>query len=204
MCAIEGVGTEKVDQKQFSEYVDLSYRKVYQTAYRLTGNRPDAEDLTQEAFVRAYRKFNDFQGDRPFENWILRIVSRLFLDLLRSRKRRIQASSIDAALMCDSGDLVTPQFAMDGCTPESCLMENVLDEDLEIVMSSLSPSQRLLVVMADVEQMPYAEIAVLMEKPLGTIRSRLHRIHRLMRDRLEQTQRANGSPSNKILRPVLG
>src|SRR5688572_32095795 len=76
------------DQKRFNMLMDETYRKVYNMAYRLVGNRPDAEDLTQEAFYRAYRSFGDYEGDRPFENWIFRIVTRLFLDLLRNRRRR--------------------------------------------------------------------------------------------------------------------
>src|SRR5687768_10473305 len=81
---------------RFNELMNESYRKVYNMAYRLAGNRADAEDLTQEAFYRAYRSFADYEGDRPFENWIFRIVTRLFLDLLRNRRRRIKAVSYDA------------------------------------------------------------------------------------------------------------
>src|SRR6185436_4152842 len=89
---------------RFNELMQATYRKVYNMAFRLSGNRADAEDLTQEAYYRAYRSFDDYQGDKPFENWIFRIVSRLFLDLLRSRRRRIQAVSYDAPLPTGSLD----------------------------------------------------------------------------------------------------
>ena len=81
------------EQVRFNELMDATYKKVYNMAYRLSGSRADAEDLTQEAFFRAYRSFRDYEGDRPFENWIFRIVTRLFLDLLRTRRRRVKSVS---------------------------------------------------------------------------------------------------------------
>jgi RNA polymerase sigma-70 factor (ECF subfamily) len=175
-----------------------TYRKVYNMAYRLAGNRADAEDLTQEAYYRAYRSFDDYQGDKPFENWIFRIVSRLFLDLLRSRRRRIQAVSYDAPLhSAATDDTVYFDVPDSGPTPEHLLVDAHLNEDLQAVMESLSEEQRLLILLADVEQMPYAEIAELMDKPIGTIRSRLHRTHKMMRERLERLRR-----SKEIARPA--
>src|SRR5215831_7407171 len=92
------------DQTRFSELMEFSYKKVFNMAYRLSGNRPDAEDLTQEAFYRAYRSFSDYEGDRPFENWIFRIVTRLYLDLLRNRRRRVKTVSYDNPLQREGGD----------------------------------------------------------------------------------------------------
>src|SRR6478609_8601577 len=89
------------DQKRFNELMEETYKKVFNMAYRLSGSRSDAEDLTQEAFFRAYRSFHDYEGDRPFENWIFRIVTRLFLDLLRNRRRRVKSVSYDTPLQRD-------------------------------------------------------------------------------------------------------
>src|SRR5579862_2641074 len=87
---------DRADQSsEFNRLMEGSYRKVYDMAYRLSGNRSDAEDLTQEAFFRAYRSFGSYEGGRPFENWIFRIVTHLFLDLLRTRRRRVEAVSYD-------------------------------------------------------------------------------------------------------------
>jgi RNA polymerase sigma-70 factor, ECF subfamily len=176
---------------RFNELMRASYRKVYNMAYRLSGNRADAEDLTQEAYYRAFRSFDDYQGDKPFENWIFRIVSRLFLDLLRSRRRRIQAVSYDAPLPgAATDDSLYFDVPDTGPTPETQFVEGQLSEELQMVLDSLKPEQRLLITLADVEQMPYAEIAELMDKPIGTIRSRLHRTHKIMRDRLERLRRS--------------
>jgi RNA polymerase sigma-70 factor (ECF subfamily) len=174
---------------RFNELMQATYRKVYNMAFRLAGNKADAEDLTQEAYYRAYRSFDDYQGDKPFENWIFRIVSRLFLDLLRSRRRRIQAVSYDAPLPTTGDDTVFFDVPDSGPTPESHFVDTQLSEELQMVMESLSAEQRLLITLADVEQMPYAEIAELLDKPIGTIRSRLHRTHKLMRERLERLRK---------------
>lgn len=181
------ITASKVDSGSFDQLMEATYRKVYNMAYRLAGNRSDAEDLTQETFVRAYRKFDDYQGDRPFENWVFRILTRLFLDLLRSRRRRVRASSLDAPIQKEAGDdAIQFDVADDRLNPEGLLMSQQLDEDLQVVLGSLSPDQRMLITLADVEEVPYQEIAEMMGKPIGTIRSRLHRTHKLMRQRLEK------------------
>lgn len=168
-----------------------TYRKVYNMAFRLSGNKADAEDLTQEAYFRAYRSFDDYQGDKPFENWIFRIVGRLFLDLLRARRRRIQPVSYDAPLPTGGSDETLFFDVPDRSpTPEATFLESHFSEDVQAVMDSLTEEQRLLITLADVEQVPYSEIAEIMGKPIGTIRSRLHRTHKAMRERLERLQRA--------------
>jgi RNA polymerase sigma-70 factor, ECF subfamily len=178
------------EQVQFNELMEETYKKVYNMAYRLSGNRADAEDLTQEAFFRAYRSFRDYEGDRPFENWIFRIVTRLFLDLLRTRRRRVKAVSYDTPLHSDGGDdnlfFEMPDDAPD---PEEVMLAGTFSEDLQKALNSLSPEQRLLVTLADIEGVPYKDIAEMLGKPVGTIRSRLHRTHKLIRSRLEQIRR---------------
>src|SRR4051812_10107603 len=177
---------EHADQLRFNGLMDATYRKVFNMAYRLAGNRPDAEDLTQEAFYRAYRSFSDYEGDRPFENWIFRIVTRLFLDLLRNRRRRVKAVSYDTPLQNQSGDDALYFDMPDRApNPEQRMIEHSFSEDLQKAMNSLSPEQRLLIPLADVEGLPYKEIADMLDKPVGTIRSRLHRTHKLLRSRLE-------------------
>ncbi len=186
------------DETRFNELMKLSYRKVYNMAYRLAGNRPDAEDLTQDAFYRAYRSFGEYEGDRPFENWIFRIVTRLFLDLLRNRRRRVRAVSYDSPLQREGGD-ENLYFDMADVSPnpEQKVLEGSFSEDLQRALNSLTPEQRLLVTLADIEGVPYKDIADMLEKPVGTIRSRLHRTHKLIRARLDQIRREGAPASNR-------
>lgn len=192
---------EPNEEARFNELLDESYRKVYNMAYRLSGSKADAEDLTQEAFFRAYRSFNDFEGDRPFENWIFRIVTRLFLDMLRSRRRRVKSVSYDAPLQREGGD-ENLYFDMADHTPnaEQTIMAGSLSEEMQEALDSLSAEQRTLVILADVENIPYKDIAEMLNKPVGTIRSRLHRTHKLIRHRLEQARRKSSKPMSLVTR----
>lgn len=170
---------------RFEDLMKRTQKKVYNMAYRLSGNAADAEDLTQEAFFRAYRSFDSYEGDKPFENWILRIVTRLYLDLLRHRRRRVQTVSYDNPLHKDSGedDLFFEQ-ADDRANPDAVLMDANLGEELEDALRSLPAEQRLVVMLADIDGVPYKDIAEMLDAPVGTIRSRLHRTHKALRQRL--------------------
>lgn len=188
---------------RFNELMERSYKKVYNLAYRLSGNRADAEDLTQEAFYRAYRGFPGYEGDKPFENWIFRIVTRLFLDLNRSRRRRVKTVSFDAPLRPDgTDDTVMFESSDDGPTPEDYFLADKVSEELEMSLSHLSDDQRELIWMADVMGLPYKDIADKFQAPVGTIRSRLHRAHKQLRKVLVQIkaeqQRTGGKNGNAL------
>lgn len=184
---MNSIERETGNEARFSELMKQTYKKVFNMAYRLAGNRADAEDLAQEAYFRAYRSFKDFEGDKPFENWIFRIVTRLFLDLLRSRKRRVQAVSYDAPITKDgSDDAIKFDVPDTKANPEDDLVNQTFSEEVERALNALNPEQRLLVQLADIEQVPYNEIADMFDKPVGTIRSRLHRAHKTMRERIER------------------
>ncbi len=177
------------DQAKFNSQMRRTYRKVYNLAYRLSGNKGDAEDLTQEAFYRAYRGFDAYEGDKPFENWIFRIVTRLFLDLNRGRKRRVKTVSYDTPLHPDGSDDTVMFEKSDGRpSPEDFLFMDTVSEDLERSLALLSDDQRRLVWLADVEGVSYGEIAAIFKAPVGTIRSRLHRAHKQLRACLEQVK----------------
>lgn len=197
--ASRNVAAIVADSGAFSELMEKTYKKVFSLAYRLAGDRNDAEDLTQEAYYRAYRSFGDYEGDKPFENWIFRIVTRLFLDLLRARKRRIQPVSLDSPLIRESTEeSLFFEVADSAPDPEAQFVDQTFSEDLQLAYNGLSSEQRLLVMLADVQQMPYKEIALLMDKPVGTIRSRLHRAHKQMRAkllRLREGRSPTASPS---------
>ncbi len=196
---------DTLDQRELARFNELmaeTYRKVYNMAFRLVGNRTDAEDLTQEAFYRAYRSFGDYEGDRPFENWIFRIVTRLFLDLLRNRRRRVKAVSYDTPLQSAGGEEnLYFDMADVKANPEQAVIRDTFSEELQRALDSLTAEQRLLITLADVEGVPYKEIADMLGKPVGTIRSRLHRTHKLIRTRLEQIRRQE---SKSPTQPRLG
>ncbi len=176
-------------EERFRELMNSTYKKVFNLAYRLSGDRTDAEDLTQEAFYRAYRGLDGYEGDKPFENWIFRIVTRLFLDLRRTRRRRVTTVSYDAPFRNDQGEEIAHFQATDPTpTAEETMMNSVMNHDLQLALSQLKPDQRALVLLADVEQVSYQDIATSLGIPIGTVRSRLHRAHKKLRSIMQNAQ----------------
>lgn len=179
-------GVVKHDRKEFDRLVHKCHRQAYNIAYRMTGNHADAEDLTQETFLRAYRFFDRYNRDLPFENWLYRIMSRVFIDEIRKRPK-IKTQSLDQPLVSDSGGdmnivLEIPDSMFD---PEARMMTASLDEGLQNALNTLPEDFRISVILSDVEGLSYEEIAEAMNCSLGTVRSRLHRGRKLLRQRLK-------------------
>ncbi|CAM3536598.1 RNA polymerase sigma factor SigE [Isoptericola cucumis] len=150
--------------------------RVYRLAYRLTGNQQDAEDLTQETFLRVFRSLSSYTPG-TFEGWLHRITTNLFLDQVRRRKRiRMEAMGDDAARVA----------APDGDgRPERGFEHANLDHDVQRALDALRPEYRAAVVLCDIEGLSYEEIAVTLGIKLGTVRSRIHRARAQLRDALE-------------------
>ncbi|HIT74579.1 MAG TPA: RNA polymerase sigma factor SigE [Candidatus Avipropionibacterium avicola] len=139
--------------------------RVYRLALRLTGNPHDAEDLTQDVFVRVFRSLDRYRPG-TFEGWLHRITTNLFLDGAR-RKQRIRFD-----LMADDVDERVP--ARDP-GPSQVLLDQDLDHDVAQALAALSPEFRAAVVLCDIEGLSYEEIADVLGLKLGTVRSRIHR-----------------------------
>ncbi len=139
--------------------------RVFRLAYRLTGNRVDAEDLTQEVFVRVFRSLHTYRPG-TMEGWLHRITTNLFLDQARRRQRiRFDNLSDEAASL----------LASPGPGPGQAHLDQHFDADIEAALSSLSPEFRVAVVLCDIEGLSYEEIAAALGLKLGTVRSRIHR-----------------------------
>lgn len=175
----------KNDKREFDRLVARCHRQAYNIAYRMTGNRPDAEDLTQETFLRAYRFFDRYNRSMPFENWLYRIMSRVFIDELRKRPK-LKTQSLDQPFSAggDGGADVTLEIPDFEANPEQMLLCDTLDEKLQTALNTLPTDFRMAVILSDVEGLCYEEISEIMNCSLGTVRSRLHRGRKLMRNRL--------------------
>jgi RNA polymerase sigma-70 factor (ECF subfamily) len=178
------LGEVRRDRSEFDTLVRRCHRQAYNIAYRMAGNHADAEDLTQEAFLRAYRFFDRYNRQMPFENRLYRIISNVFIDELRKRPK-VKSHSLDQPLMYGRSDseihLEIPDITTD---PESIVLETELDEPLQRALNQLPADFRQTVILADVEGLSYEEIAEAMGCSLGTVRSRLHRGRKLLRSRL--------------------
>ncbi|AVM00119.1 RNA polymerase sigma factor SigE [Gordonia iterans] len=138
--------------------------RVYRLAYRLSGNQHDAEDLTQETFIRVFRSLTDYKPG-TFEGWLHRITTNLFLDMVR-RRNKIRMETLETGYERISSDTPDPQQAY---------AEASLDPDLQQALDSLAPEFRAAVVLCDIEGLSYEEVAATMGVKMGTVRSRIHR-----------------------------
>jgi len=149
--------------------------RVYRLAYRLTGNSHDAEDLTQDVFVRVFRSLSSYTPG-TFEGWLHRITTNLFLDTVR-RKQRIRFD----ALPDDAADRLSGREP----SPDRVFDDRMLDADIQAALDALAPDFRAAVVLCDIEGLSYEEIAATLDIKLGTVRSRIHRGRAQLRAALE-------------------
>ena len=162
----------------WEEIVDQHSERVYRLAYRLTGNRHDAEDLTQDVFVRVFRSLHTYTPG-TFEGWLHRITTNLFLDQAR-RKTRIRFD----ALPDDADNRLEDRFDLKLETPEAANLDRMFDADVETALAALPADFRAAVVLCDIEGLSYEEIADVLGVKLGTVRSRIHRGRALLRQQL--------------------
>jgi RNA polymerase sigma-70 factor (ECF subfamily) len=169
------------DHAEFEKLVGRTQRQAYNMAYRMTGNRDDAEDLTQEAYLRAYRSFATYNRQLPFESWFFRILSNLFIDLMR-RRPKLKPLSLDQPVGEEEHDEnMLLQIPDEQSNPERNLMDQVMDEKLQTALGGLPDAFRAAVLLCDVEGKTYEEIAQIMGSSIGTVRSRIHRGRTLLR-----------------------
>jgi len=159
----------------WDEVVRMHAPRVYRLAYRLTGNPHDAEDLTQETFIRVFRSLSSYKPG-TFEGWLHRITTNLFLDMARRRSRvRMEGLPED-----------TDRIVGDDPSPEQVYSDTHLDPDLQAALDELPPEFRAAVVLCDVEGLSYEEIGATLGVKLGTVRSRIHRGRQALRAALER------------------
>jgi len=157
----------------WDEVVRTHSARVFRLAYRLTGNRHDAEDLTQDVFLRVFRSLGDYQPG-TFEGWLHRITTNLFLDGVR-RKQRIRFDALPED---------TDRLAGRNPSPDTEIDERLFDPDIQRALDALPPEFRAAVVLCDIEGLSYEEIAATLGVKLGTIRSRIHRGRAQLRNAL--------------------
>src|ERR1700691_2155935 len=163
----------------WDEIVRAHSGRVYRLAYRLTGNQHDAEDLTQEVFVRVFRSLSSYTPG-TFEGWLHRITTNLFLDGARRKQRiRFEGLADDMAQRLPGAEL-SPAQAWD---------ERHLDSDVQDALRALPPDYRAAVVLCDIEGFSYEEIAATLGVKLGTVSSRIHRGRAQLRAALAHRER---------------
>jgi len=175
--------TTQWDLPTWEDIVRAHSARVYRLAYRLTGNPHDAEDLTQEVFVRVFRSLSSYTPG-TFEGWLHRITTNLFLDGAR-RKQRIRFEGL--------ADEMAHRLPGSEPTPAEAFDDTHLDDDVQAALKALPPEYRAAVVLCDIEGFSYEEIAATLGVKLGTVRSRIHRGRAQLRSAL-QHRRPGATP----------
>ena len=152
---------------------------LYNTAYRMTRNAEDAEDLVQESYLKAYKYYDKFQEGTNFKAWLFKILKNTFINNYRRRQQRPPQSDfaeIEESFETQVSDEVRRRIK----SPEEELLEDVLDEDVQRALDELPSDYRMAVLLADLEGFSYKEIAEILELPVGTVMSRLYRGRKLL------------------------
>jgi RNA polymerase sigma-70 factor (ECF subfamily) len=166
------------NRDRFERMAEQAFPSIFGTALRLTRSREEAQDLSQEAIVRAYEAFDRFDG-RNFKAWILRILTNLYINRYRQRQREAPSSSLDE-------DGAIDPVADERETPERQLFDDLLSAEVEDALAKVPPDFRTAVILSDIEGLSYEEIAAATNVPIGTVRSRLARGRAFLRRELER------------------
>ncbi|HET6384236.1 MAG TPA: sigma-70 family RNA polymerase sigma factor [Armatimonadota bacterium] len=169
------------EQAAFEELVARYRDRIYNYLRAMSGSDADAEDLTQEAFIRAFLNARSFRRDSSFHTWLYRIAYNGYVDAARKQKRR-QAVSLDQPISEDEDGL--PDVADPAAGPEEFVQQMELQDVLVTALQELPERLRSAVVLHDVHGYSYEEIATIVRCPVGTVRSRLFHARQRLRRRL--------------------
>jgi RNA polymerase sigma-70 factor, ECF subfamily len=185
------------DKQRFRDEALPLLDSLYGAALRMTRNQADAEDLVQETMLRAYRAFQTFEPGTNLKAWLFRILTNAYINTYRKRQREPQKVSSDDVEEFDLYQELKdhdPQFQE---TPESIVLDSLVDSDILQAIEDLPEQFRLAVMLSDVEGFSYAEMAEIMDVPMGTVMSRLHRGRKALQKRLWDVAREKGIVKSK-------
>jgi RNA polymerase sigma-70 factor (ECF subfamily) len=181
------------DQATFAALAMEHMPSLYSAALRMTRNPADAEDLVQETYLKAYRAFGTFQEGTNLKAWLYRILTNTFINAYRARKRRPEQSDVeDVDALYLYHRLGGLEAAAAGRSAEEEVLERFTDDEVKQALESLPEQFRLAVLLADVEGFSYKEIAEILDVPIGTVMSRLHRGRRALQKALFEFGMARG------------
>src|SRR5687767_11677055 len=158
----------------------------------MTRNPADAEDLVQDTMVRAYRAFNRFEAGTNLKAWLFRIMTNAYINTYRKKQREPQKVSQDDVEEFDLYQELKNRNPEYEATPETLVLDSLVDSDIIEAIDELPEQFRMAVVLSDIEGFSYAEMAEIMDVPMGTVMSRLHRGRKALQKRLWEIARDQG------------
>ncbi|MEA2460343.1 MAG: polymerase sigma-70 factor, subfamily [Actinomycetota bacterium] len=192
MAEAKRVELSTEDKKRFQRDAIPLLDSLYAGALRMTRNPADAEDLLQETMMRAYRSFDRFEEGTNLKAWLFRILTNAYINTYRKKQREPQKISQDEVQDFDLYQELKDHDPQLSVTPETLVLDRLVDGDILQAIEELPEQFRLAVVLSDVEDFSYAEMAEIMDVPLGTVMSRLHRGRKALQKRLWDVARERG------------
>ncbi|USK34077.1 RNA polymerase sigma factor SigW [Bacillus sp. F19] len=172
---------KKGDQNAFAEIVDIYKDKIYQLCYRMLGNSHEAEDIAQEAFIRAYVNINSYDMDKKFSTWLYRIATNLTIDRIRKKKPDYY---LDAEVTGTEGLTMYSQVAADVVLPEDQVETMELQQMIQKEILKLPDKYRTVIVLKYIDELSLIEISEILDMPIGTVKTRIHRGREALRKQL--------------------
>ena len=167
--------------------------QLFATAMRMTRNRADAEDLVQETFLKGYRAYERFEAGTNLRAWLFRILTNSYINTYRKKQRRPQQSDLaDVQDLYLYRRLGGNELAQIGRSAEDQLFDQITDSTITDALDELAEQYRTAVMLADVEGFAYKEIAEILDIPIGTVMSRLHRGRKKLQEQLYEFGRERG------------
>ncbi|MFC3882486.1 RNA polymerase sigma factor SigW [Bacillus songklensis] len=172
---------KKGDQDAFAEIVEYYKDKVYQLCYRMLGNAHEAEDSAQEAFIRAYVNIHSYDSTKKFSTWLYRIATNLCIDRIRKKKPDYY---LDAEISGTDGLDMYSQIPSKQELPEDELEKLELQEQIQREILRLPEKYRSVIVLKYVDELSLKEISDILDLPVGTVKTRIHRGREALRNKL--------------------
>jgi len=174
------------DQAAFEEMVGRYWDRIYSMVHQLLRNPQDAEEVTQDAFIRAHRGLENFRGDSAFSTWLYQIATNLARNRYWYwwRRKRDKTISFDQPVGDDNSTPLADIFVTDAETPEDATVTQELVDHIKLGMEKLSPKHREILVLRNVKNLTYEEIAEILDISIGTVKSRIARARESLRSEL--------------------
>jgi len=188
-----------IGEEQKRKFEDIAFEfmdSLYSTALRMTRNTAEAEDLVQDTYLRAYRFFDKFEEGTNFKAWIFKILTNTFINKYRKKIRtpqQVQLEKVEFGLESEDDQQAVKEW--EGF--DEANYEELFDDDIKAALLQLSEEFRMVILLADVEGFAYKEIADIIDRPIGTVMSRLFRGRRMLQKVLEKYARQEGFIKSK-------
>ncbi|WP_051203441.1 sigma-70 family RNA polymerase sigma factor [Hugenholtzia roseola] len=176
-------------EREFMPHTD----SLYNFAYKLTFSEDDAKDLVQDAYLKAFRFIESFEQGTNAKAWLFRILKNSFINDFRKRKK--EPAKVDYQDLADTYDDTDAPDTAHTTDLRTTTMQNLIGDEVMTALNALSVDFRTVVILCDLEGFTYEEMAVILDLPLGTVRSRLHRARTLLKDKLFEYAKKRGYPT---------